>query len=338
LKVLFVYRGYGYDRTNSVVDFQKASLITKGIEIESLAFNRGGLGGYIGAYKQLRSRLKTNPYDLLHAHYSYSGFVARLATCKPVICSLMGSDLLQDNRLFKWITWFFYRFFWTRTVVKSPEMKKKLPGSELIPNGVDMINFRKIPGNESFKRTGLDPVVKHILFVAQDPDSRVKNLSLAKSAIGKLQSTIGNLDPRIRNPEPGTRNLKLVTISNKPFEELPYYYNAADLLLLTSLSEGSPNVIKEAMACNCPIVSTDVGDVRAVIGDTEGCYITTFDPADVAAKIKLALAFGKRTNGREKIQHLDSRIIASRIIDVYNDVLKKKHLAKSNMSPLRGSE
>jgi teichuronic acid biosynthesis glycosyltransferase TuaC len=79
-------------------------------------------------------------------------------------------------------------------------------------------------------------------------------------------------------------------------------------------------VIKEAMACNCPIVSTDVGDVRALIGDTEGCYITTFDPADVAEKIRLALAFGKRTNGRENIGHLDNRIIAGKIVEVYKKV------------------
>jgi glycosyltransferase involved in cell wall biosynthesis len=93
---------------------------------------------------------------------------------------------------------------------------------------------------------------------------------------------------------------------------------------LTSFHEGSPNVIKEAMACNCPIVSTDVGDVKDVIGNTEGCYITTFDLQDVIRKIKMALDFGKRTKGRERIMQagLDSKTIANRIIDVYHQVLK----------------
>ena len=98
-----------------------------------------------------------------------------------------------------------------------------------------------------------------------------------------------------------------------------------ELVILTSLWEGSPNVIKEAMACNCPIVSTNVGDVRWVIGDTEGCYITSFDPEDVAEKIKLALEFGKRTNGRDRIIELglDSETIAKRLIDIYSKVLEE---------------
>ena len=79
-------------------------------------------------------------------------------------------------------------------------------------------------------------------------------------------------------------------------------------MILTSFSEGSPQIIKESMACNCPIVSTDVGDVRDVIGETEGCYICSYDPKDVADKIKLALTYSEekgRTNGRKRIIELD---------------------------------
>ena len=104
------------------------------------------------------------------------------------------------------------------------------------------------------------------------------------------------------------------------------YYNAADLLLLTSKHEGSPNIIKEAMACNCPVVSTDVGDVRWVIGNTKGCYITSSNPVGVAQKVMLALEFSEknsRTKGRERIMELglDSDTIAAKIIAVYKKVL-----------------
>ncbi len=99
--------------------------------------------------------------------------------------------------------------------------------------------------------------------------------------------------------------------------------NASNLLLLTSFSEGSPQIIKEAMACNCPIVATDVGDIKEVIGNTEGCYITSFNPDDVAAKIKLALDFNKRTNGREKIKPFDNELIAKKIYKIYTRIIEK---------------
>ena len=99
--------------------------------------------------------------------------------------------------------------------------------------------------------------------------------------------------------------------------------NAADLLLLTSLWEGSPNIVKEAMACNCPIVTTDVGDVRTVFGNIEGCFISNFDSDDVANKIERAILFGLRTEGRKKIidNELDSGSIAKKIIDLYQKSL-----------------
>ena len=95
---------------------------------------------------------------------------------------------------------------------------------------------------------------------------------------------------------------------------------------MTSFSEGSPNVIKEAMACNCPIVSTDVGDVREVFGETEGCYISCPDSFKVAEEIKKALEFAntkRRTNGRQRIIDLglDSESVAGRIVEVYKNVL-----------------
>ncbi|MDZ7721981.1 MAG: glycosyltransferase [candidate division KSB1 bacterium] len=106
------------------------------------------------------------------------------------------------------------------------------------------------------------------------------------------------------------------------------YLNAADVLLLTSRWEGSPNIIKEAMACNCPIVATDVGDIREVFGETEGCYLTSFDPQDVADKLKTALTFAEqygRTKGRQRIFAigLDSTTVARKLISIYEKVLEE---------------
>jgi glycosyltransferase involved in cell wall biosynthesis len=104
-----------------------------------------------------------------------------------------------------------------------------------------------------------------------------------------------------------------------------YYYNASDVALLTSFDEGSPNVIKEAMACNCPIVSTNVGDVQEVIGNTEGCFVCNADAGEIANKVEIILKNRNRTNGRDHIQHLRSEKVASRIKDIYLSVISKKN-------------
>ncbi len=305
MRVLFIYRGYGETLSNSVIDFQRDSLVKKGIEVKNFLIIKGGVRGYIRAIWQLKKLLKHNRFDILHAHYSFSGFIARLATRKPVICSLMGSDVLQQGRTSRVVTRLFYKHLWKATIVKSPEIKKLLPKSILIPNGVDFSNFKMISKDKALQKTGFNPSGKNIIFVAQNPKSYVKNLPLAKKSISLLND----------------ENITLHLISGKAFTELPYFYTAADLLLLTSLSEGSSNVIKEAMACNLPIVSVDVGDVKEILGDTEGTYLCPHDTMDIADKIQSALNYGKRTNGRERMQHLDNKLIAEKIVNVYKSVL-----------------
>ncbi|MDT8380503.1 MAG: glycosyltransferase family 4 protein [Desulfotignum sp.] len=149
---------------------------------------------------------------------------------------------------------------------------------------------------------GIDPSQEYILF-SSSFENHIKNFPLARKALFYL-------------PE-----ISVMEISGRTRLEVNLLINGAELLLMTSFTEGSPQIIKEAMACNCPIVATDVGDVREVVKGTPGCFLTGFDPADVAEKIRLALAFNGRTNGREKIGHLDNRIIAKKIINVYKTVL-----------------
>jgi teichuronic acid biosynthesis glycosyltransferase TuaC len=155
----------------------------------------------------------------------------------------------------------------------------------------------------------LNPEKKYILFLG-DKNYKRKNFSLALEAVRLL-----------KNP-----NVELIAPYPVSHHQVVKYLNAADVFIMTAFMEGSPNVIKEAMACNCPIVSTDVGDVRWVLGATEGCYISTFDKMDVAEKLKMALQFAQQkgsTNGRERIIELglNSERVAERIISVYKKIL-----------------
>ena len=144
---------------------------------------------------------------------------------------------------------------------------------------------------------------KYVLFSSRF-DRKEKNADLALSAINLLQDI----------------NIELIELKDIPDENINILFNACDLGLLTSIMEGSPQFIKEAMACNLPIVSTNVGDVKDVFNDTEGCFISLFNPEDVAEKIKMALDFGKRTNGRNKITNYNNHIIASKVISIYQKI------------------
>jgi len=307
MKVLFVRSGNrGID---PISQNQGQSLIDKGLDVEFYNIVGRGINGYLSNIYNLKKTIKALKPDFIHAHYSLSGIVAALTFSKvPLIISLMGSDVNSVSRKQKFIIKIFIRFFWSEIIVKSKEMKQNLgfQKAQIIPNGVDFSNYFPIDKNFAFNKLGWDIAKKHIIF-SSNPERPEKNFRLAKSAIDLLNNEM----------------IEVHYLMNLSQNEMPLYYNAADCLLLTSLYEGSPNVIKEAMACNCPIVSTNVGDVKEIISNVNGCYLTTFDENDVASKIKDSFSFNKRTNGAGAIKHLDSRLIADELISLYNKALNK---------------
>jgi glycosyltransferase involved in cell wall biosynthesis len=322
MKVLFVSRSNNKNRIGPIVWKQGDSLKLLGVSIDHFGIGRGGLRGYLSALRLMIRNLRVNKYDIIHAHYGLSALVAMLAKRKEkLVVSFMGDDIIGSNRsngsvkrrsiLLARINIFFSKWFYDYSIVKSEQMLKKMSHKNvtLIPNGVDINIFS--PGDKTVARVRLafDSQSKLAIFVS-DPSREEKNYLLADKAVKLVKD----------------RAILLLPVFKYDYESLPYYYNAADLLLLTSYHEGSPNVIKEAMACNCPIVSTDVGDVRWVLDHTKGCFISSYDPVDFSEKILLAIDFREKygeTNGRERIIELglDSETIAKKIIEVYKKVL-----------------
>ena len=309
MKILFVSSGNNKFGISPIVYNQGESIKKYGLYIDYFTIVGKGVFGYLKNVFLIKKKIKKK-YDLIHAHYSLSAFAATLAFPNiPLVVSLMGTDS-QMNLFWRLLIKVCYLAFWDHTIVKSKSMKESLHlnKASVIPNGVDLNKFKLRDKLEIRKKLGLNGNKKYILFLS-NPDRLEKNFSLAKNAVDIL-------------PDP---SIILLPIFDKKHNEAIDYLNASDILLMTSLWEGSPNAVKEAMACNIPIVSTNVGDVREVIGNTEGCYITSFKAEDVADKIKKALQFGKRTNGRQRIIELglDSETIAKKIIKVYEEVLKK---------------
>ena len=315
MKVLFISSGNTAFGISPITKNQGNSLNNFGVEIFYFPIIGKGLINYIKNIFLLKRHLSINKYDIIHAHYSFSAFVAALAYAKPLVVSLMGSEV-EDGYLSKLFIKIFHKFSWRYTIVKSARMINSLgltniSISVVIPNGVDTDTFNSMNKRVCQKQLGWDYNKKHILFAA-NPSRPEKNYALAKQAFSILNKG----------------NVELHSLIDVSPEQMPLWMNSADVVLLVSLWEGSPNVIKEALACNRPIVSTDVGDVCWLLGKTPGCYIVSFDPEDVAVKLKMALEFSEKkgqTKGRDKIIELglDSETIAKRIISVYNSILGK---------------
>ncbi len=304
MRIIIVCSGNSEFGISPFIKEQGESLEKAGISIDYFLIKGHGLFGYLKNLPRLNKQIKKIKYDLIHAHYGLSGMLSVLQRKIPVIITFHGSDINNSyHRKFSKIAMRLssYNIFVHKSIKDKVNATNK---SSIIPCGVNMDNFHVINKLNARIEMYLNSEQKYVLFAGAF-DNWVKNSELAFQAIKTL-------------PE-----IEMIELKDYTRDQVCLLMNAVNLLLLTSFSEGSPQVIKEAMACNLPIVSTDVGDVKEIIGDTEGCFICSYDPKDVAEKIKMALEFGKRTNGRERIIKLglDSDTIAKKIIKMYEDVM-----------------
>ncbi len=306
MRVLTVSKG----KSNLLSPFVKDqinSIREQGAQLEAFSIKGTGIVGYLKNLPLLKSKIAEYKPDIVHSHYGLSSLLSIFQRKVPVIMTLHGSDVNDKKvRPFSMIASKFAK----KTIFVSQEMAELVghKSALIIPCGVNLNIFYPIEKQDARKILGMDNNKKYILF-SSSFENRVKNYPLAKQALNLLEE----------------RNIHLLELKGLSREKVALLLNAADLALMTSFSEGSPQFIKEAMACNCPVVSTDVGDVKWLFGNTPGCYIANSEPEDVAAEITLAIKFNKRTLGKQRMLKLglDTETIANRIIDVYNNVLSK---------------
>ena len=311
IKVLFIASGNKDGNPGAVVQNQADTLINAGLEVDFYLIRGKGFKGYINNIYPLFKYLKKTDADIIHSHYSLSALVTSFALLlfpkKPHVVSLMGSDG-HIKGVIKFIVKIFYKYFWKKTIVKSQQMilDTELHNALVIPNGVDLKKIMQIETEIKVEPTNISK--KHILFAA-DPAREVKNYKLAVNSVNNTSAS-------------------LKVVYNQPHKKVIAEIFDAKVLILTSLWEGSPNIIKEAMACNCPIVSTKVGDVEWLLGKDNGHFLTSNDPIDIADKLELALNFAEKqvyTNGRNRIieLELDAESVVKRLLNVYEEAIKR---------------
>jgi len=319
MKVLCITNMYPYPGRpyfGIFVKNQIESLEAQGLNIKTIF-----IGRYFGGYKKiLNIKEKVKWASLIHCHFGHTGSLTlpwKYLYRKPLVVSYCGDDLLGKiepsgkvnffHKIPSIINSYLSRFV-DCAIAKSYQLARKIRCKkiEVIPNGVDLSFFREVPKDEALKKIGLSNHSRKIILFLGQRDNPVKNYSLFCQVLKYLDF-----------------EFKVLALENIPYEEVVYYLNASDVCVLTSIHEGSPNVVKEALSCNRPVVSVDVGDVNILLKDVKGCFITPHDPCEIASSIKKALKFEK-SDGRRRIKELGLSLesVAERIIGIYRSLVR----------------
>ncbi len=276
---------------------------------------------YIKAWREVRRQPSWKKTDILHAQWGQGAFPG-LFSRKPLIITYHGSDLqgivdkhgvyglrgkilVSLNRLIA--------HFADHCIVVSERLRQFLPPNiapvDVIPMGIDLAVFKQMNKSACREALGLEQDKQYILFVS-NPERPEKRYALAEQAV------------RLAVENNKLENTQLLVVSGEPYEKIPLYLNAGDLLLLTSSHEGSPVILKEALACNLPIVSVDVGDAKEKLSEIEGCYVCQTDTVEeIAENIGRALGNPIRIKGREAVSDLNWDVIAQKTIAIYANSL-----------------
>lgn len=307
MKVLVVVSG-NHGRVAPFVAEQAEALRQAGCEIELFKVEGHGASGYLRNLRRLKDAIGQFQPDVLHAHYGLCGLLCTLQHRVPVVVTYHGSDI-NDSRILPLSRMAMRRaahniFVSEKTkaiaVRHSSSVNKR---SSVIPCGINLGDFPIVDRIEARQRMGLLSNGRYVLFAGAF-DNAVKNATLAKAACALLP------------------DVSLLELRGYNRNEVAMLMNAVDALLMTSHSEGSPQVIKEAMACGCPIVSVDVGDVAEMIGNTEAGTICANTPDALSAALKPILDNPRRTNGRSMVtdNRLDNSAVAQRLIKLYSSI------------------
>lgn len=311
----------GVNITSHFIKRQADFLARAGVEVTVFPFKgRKNPFNYLKNWARLQAKMRRERYDLVHAQFGQSGLLA-LPKRLPLVVTFRGSDLLgtvsDKTRRHRKIS-ALHRFLSRQVaaqadavIVVAEHMKGQLPSSidaHVIPSGLDLQLFRPTEKYIARNQLGLPEDERLVLFVGRTDHGRKRGW-LAEQAVEILNRSLPT---------------RLVVAWRVPHTDIPLYMSACDVLVFTSMQEGSPNVVKEALACNLPIVSVPVGDVESRLKDVEGCELSSNDdPETIAAALNRVLVRGGRTNGRETVLALDENITTEQVIDIYQAVLSR---------------
>jgi glycosyltransferase involved in cell wall biosynthesis len=272
--------------------------------------------GLLGDFFRLRREISAFKADVVHAHYGT--MTAWLTTCAapcPVVVTFHGSDLnpTPGNRLRVAVGHFLSHMAARRArgiICVSSELLGRLKFGRtravVIPMGVDAGCFYPVPRDKARESLGWEHCDPVLLFNA-GRNCAVKRLDLAEAAYQEAKRDIPNLRFEVLR-------------GNIPPDLVPRYVNASDALIVTSDFEGSPTIVKEAMACGLPIVSVDVGDVVERLAEVVPSRIVARDGVALGRAVAEIITLGVRSNGPViATRDLAEQVISCRVLKVLEE-------------------
>lgn len=330
MKVLIVsrYKTNFADRQLPFVTEQGESLRAQGCKVAYFLVH----GNYLCAVGTLKKKIREWKPDIVHAHFGLSAITAELQSIVPVVTTFHNGETLNwhVNLLTSLFSLHAKHVVYVAQHIRDM-VYFKANNYTIIPCGVEMNDCIVIDKQEARKKLGFEDGVKYILFGGGFDNLR-KNYALLRDAVEQIENA------KWTKIDGGEQCGNIVCLEMKGLSrsECVLRMNACDVFALPSHSEGSPQALKEAMACNCPIVATDMADVRTLLGNLPGHYIlrnprTTKERWDgderslseMVNLLKEALQFNHRTNGRERILELglSNEQVAKRLIEIYKSLV-----------------
>ena len=327
MKILVVCRYHG-THVAAFITEQADALRALGNEVQFVMAEQGGLKGYLRLLHDIRRTISEWHPDVIHAHFGICGLVANLQRKVPVVVTYPGSDVNSaKTRPISILSMRLSAYNLLMSKRQLEKVKGRVDESKIAIQcyGINLDAFPHTDKAEARKAMELDADKKYVLFSSKFVRRPEKDPQLAMAAIARLNELLHSMsrEHRSLNDKKDVELLPLTGGYTK--EEMATLMSAVDAALVTSKTEGSPQFTKEVMACGCPIVSVDVGDVAEQVEGLDGCYISkTREPEELAELLKKAMAFGK-TKGYQHIinKHFDNQYIAQSLNAIYEEITTK---------------
>ena len=340
MKILEVsrYKNNFADHQLPFVTEQGEAIRVQGHEVEYFLVK----GNYITAVWELKKKILEFKPDIVHAHFGLSAITAELQGEVPVVTTF------HNGETHHWWVNLMTSLMSLRAkhvIYVAPHIRDlvyfKARNYSIIPCGVSLEDCFLMDKAEARKKLGWDPEKKYILFGGAFENER-KNYALLRDAVEIIESknieNTASIDDRLKMIDEPQKNIICIEMKGLSRAECVLRMNACDVFALPTKNEGSPQALKEAMACNCPIVATDVADIKYLLGDMPGHYVLPnkkgngaywvgdeHSAEEMAQLLRLAMAFKVRTKGRERIVELGytNELVAKKIVKIYENIIGK---------------